>query len=220
MATTAALITKQQSLGKFTSGLQGGVHIIKINQAEEIAGKMLGQTLVTKQTDLQGKDDTKVYLREKIQESVLGILHNKVDQLKRMDPVILSSVMKFLDGYTASESDTIGLLAKRLPELFIDKIDMSARLFNSLKLESPSIRLIVQEATNSLAVAYKDAPITCMMGFYFQQLVTNMAAQSSSVSEMDVNLLKFHNTDMYPLNTEPARPSGLRLPSPSLHFFD
>ncbi|XP_024961967.1 proteasome adapter and scaffold protein ECM29 isoform X1 [Cynara cardunculus var. scolymus] len=100
--------------------------------------------------------------------------HAEIDQLKRMGPVILSGVLKSLDGYTASESDTIaretktfafqaiGLLAKRLPELFRDKIDMAARLFNALKLESPSIRLIVQEATNSLAVAYKDAPITVL----------------------------------------------------------
>lgn len=27
-----------RGLGKFTSGLQGGVHIVKIEQAEEIAG--------------------------------------------------------------------------------------------------------------------------------------------------------------------------------------
>ncbi|KAL4563423.1 hypothetical protein LXL04_027465 [Taraxacum kok-saghyz] len=49
----------------------------------------------------------------------------------------------------------IGLLAKRLPHLFRDKVDMVIRLFNALKVESPSIRLIVQEATNSLAVAYR-----------------------------------------------------------------
>ncbi|KAK9053492.1 hypothetical protein SSX86_030126 [Deinandra increscens subsp. villosa] len=100
--------------------------------------------------------------------------HAKIDQLKLMGPVILSGVLKSLDGYTGSESDSIaretktfafqavGLLAKRLPQLFRDKIDMAVRLFNALKLESPSIRLIVQEATNSLAVAYKDAPIAVL----------------------------------------------------------
>ncbi|KAJ9547853.1 hypothetical protein OSB04_020396 [Centaurea solstitialis] len=55
-----------RGLGKFTSGLQGGVHIVKIDQAEEIAGKMLGQTLVTKQTGPQGKVVSKVYLCEKV----------------------------------------------------------------------------------------------------------------------------------------------------------
>ncbi|KAF5778932.1 putative armadillo-like helical, proteasome component Ecm29 [Helianthus annuus] len=100
--------------------------------------------------------------------------HAKIDQLKLMGPVILSGVLKSLDGYTGSESDSIaretktfafqaiGLLAKRLPQLFRDKIDMAVRLFNALKVESPSIRLIVQEATNSLAIAYKDAPVTVL----------------------------------------------------------
>ncbi|CAH1431865.1 unnamed protein product [Lactuca virosa] len=55
-----------RGLGKFTNGLQGGVHIVKIDQAEEIAGKMLGQTLVTKQTGPQGKVVSKVYLCEKV----------------------------------------------------------------------------------------------------------------------------------------------------------
>ncbi|KAI3746225.1 hypothetical protein L6452_08649 [Arctium lappa] len=32
--------------------------------------------------------------------------------------------------------------------------------------------------------------------------------------------MNLHNTGMHPLNTQPARPSGLRLPSPSLRFFD
>ncbi|KAI3767891.1 hypothetical protein L2E82_18320 [Cichorium intybus] len=55
-----------RGLGKFTSGLQGGVHIVKIEQAEEIPGKMLGQTLVTKQTGPQGNVVSKVYLCEKV----------------------------------------------------------------------------------------------------------------------------------------------------------
>ncbi|KAI3518297.1 hypothetical protein L1887_06864 [Cichorium endivia] len=55
-----------RGLAKFTSGLQGGVHIVKIEQAEEIAGKILGQTLVTKQTCPQRKVVSKVYLCEKV----------------------------------------------------------------------------------------------------------------------------------------------------------
>ena len=38
---------------------------------------------------------------------------------------------------------------------FRDKVDMAARLFNALKSESQAMRLIVQEATNSLASAYE-----------------------------------------------------------------
>ncbi|RVW53796.1 Succinate--CoA ligase [ADP-forming] subunit beta, mitochondrial [Vitis vinifera] len=44
-----------RGLGTFKSGLKGGVHIVKTDQVEELAGKMLGQILVTKQTGPQGK---------------------------------------------------------------------------------------------------------------------------------------------------------------------
>lgn len=36
-----------------------------------------------------------------------------------------------------------------------EKIDMAVRLFDSMKLESQSIRFTIQEATNSLSAAYK-----------------------------------------------------------------
>ncbi|KAL5990502.1 hypothetical protein ACLOJK_011404 [Asimina triloba] len=44
-----------RGLGTFKNGLKGGVHIVKAEEAEDIAGKMLGQILVTKQTGPQGK---------------------------------------------------------------------------------------------------------------------------------------------------------------------
>ncbi|XP_055830001.1 succinate--CoA ligase [ADP-forming] subunit beta, mitochondrial [Solanum dulcamara] len=55
-----------RGLGTFKNGFQGGVHIIKADQAEEIASKMLGQILVTKQTGAQGKVVSKVYLCERM----------------------------------------------------------------------------------------------------------------------------------------------------------
>ncbi|RYR45699.1 hypothetical protein Ahy_A07g031502 isoform A [Arachis hypogaea] len=95
----------------------------------------------------------------------------KIDQLKLMGPVILSGIMKSLDNYSSSEADAsarevktyafqaIGLLAQRMPNLFREKIDMAAHLFHALKAESQSLRHVVQEATISLAAAYKGAPI-------------------------------------------------------------
>ncbi|KAG4981990.1 hypothetical protein JHK87_026739 [Glycine soja] len=55
-----------RGLGTFKSGLKGGVHIVRTDQVEDIAGKMLGQILVTKQTGPQGKIVSKVYLCEKL----------------------------------------------------------------------------------------------------------------------------------------------------------
>ncbi|XVF04907.1 hypothetical protein REPUB_Repub05bG0125300 [Reevesia pubescens] len=95
--------------------------------------------------------------------------HSKLDQLKLMGPLILNGILKLLDGYSNSESDSvardtkifsfqaIGLLAQRLPQLFRDKIDMATRLFDALKVQSQSLRFIIQEATNSLAAAYMGA---------------------------------------------------------------
>jgi len=39
-----------RGLGTFKNGFEGGVHIAKIYEVEDIAGKMLGQILVTRQT--------------------------------------------------------------------------------------------------------------------------------------------------------------------------
>ncbi|MBA0732785.1 hypothetical protein Gogos_016851 [Gossypium gossypioides] len=55
-----------RGLGTFQNGFKGGVHIVKADQVEDIAGKMLGQILVTKQTGPQGKVVSKVYLCEKL----------------------------------------------------------------------------------------------------------------------------------------------------------
>nr|GLL42728.1 succinate--CoA ligase [ADP-forming] subunit beta, mitochondrial isoform X2 [Ipomoea trifida] len=55
-----------RGLGTFKNGFKGGVHIVKADQAEDIAAKMLGQILVTKQTGAQGKIVSKVYLCEKL----------------------------------------------------------------------------------------------------------------------------------------------------------
>ena len=43
-----------RGLGKFASGLQGGVHICKASEVEALAKQMLNQTLVTKQTGPAG----------------------------------------------------------------------------------------------------------------------------------------------------------------------
>ncbi|KAE9606271.1 putative proteasome component Ecm29 [Lupinus albus] len=100
--------------------------------------------------------------------------HAKIEQLKLMGPVILSAIMKSLDNYSSSEADAsarevktyafqaIGLLAQRMPHLFREKIDMASRLFHALKAESQSLRFVVQEATISLAAAYKGAPLAVL----------------------------------------------------------
>lgn len=44
-----------RGLGTFKNGFEGGVHIAKIDEVEDIAWKMLGQILVTRHTRPGGK---------------------------------------------------------------------------------------------------------------------------------------------------------------------
>lgn len=55
-----------RGLGKFKSGLQGGVHIIKTEEVKDYAEKMIGQTLVTKQSGPAGKPVNTVLLAKKM----------------------------------------------------------------------------------------------------------------------------------------------------------
>tara|TARA_B110001452_G_C15170613_1_gene406896 strand:+ start:131 stop:1177 length:1047 start_codon:yes stop_codon:yes gene_type:complete len=66
-----------RGLGKFTNGLQGGVHVIKTSEIAEYAGKMLGGTLVTKQSGPEGKPVNTLLLAKKmnlVREMYLAIL--------------------------------------------------------------------------------------------------------------------------------------------------
>ena len=56
-----------RGLGTLKNGFQGGVHVIKTSQVEEYAGKMLGQTLVTKQSGPEGKPVDTLLLAKKMQ---------------------------------------------------------------------------------------------------------------------------------------------------------
>jgi succinyl-CoA synthetase beta subunit len=53
--------------GSFTNGFKGGVHVINTpEEAQEIAGQMLGQTLVTHQTGPEGKLVSKVLIAKSV----------------------------------------------------------------------------------------------------------------------------------------------------------
>ncbi|XP_027329154.1 proteasome adapter and scaffold protein ECM29 [Abrus precatorius] len=138
--------------------------------------------------------------------------HAKIDQLKLMGPVILSGIMKSLDNYQSSEADAsarevktyafqaIGLLAQRMPQLFREKIDMAARLFHALKTESQSLRFVVQEATISLAPAYKVAPLAVL-----QDLET-LLLKNSQVEESEVRFCAVRwATSLFDLQHCPSR---------------
>eukprot|EP00741_Cyanophora_paradoxa_P009895 tig00001718_g9585.t1 len=87
----AQVLAGGRGLGKFTNGFQGGVHICtEAKDAREIASKMLGQRLVTKQTGAEGRPCNKVYVTERVylrKESYFAILMDR----KHGGPVLVGS---------------------------------------------------------------------------------------------------------------------------------
>ncbi|CAB9527437.1 ligase [GDP-forming] subunit beta, mitochondrial [Seminavis robusta] len=72
-----------RGLGTFTSGLQGGVHIIPTSDVEDYASKMLGGTLVTKQSGPAGKPVNTVLLAKKMalaREMYFSIIMDRASQ--------------------------------------------------------------------------------------------------------------------------------------------
>ena len=63
----AQVLAGGRGLGTFTNGFHGGVHIVtRPGQARDLASKMLGQRLITKQTGSEGRRVDKVYVMERL----------------------------------------------------------------------------------------------------------------------------------------------------------
>lgn len=98
-----------RGLGTFKNGFEGGVHIVKIDEAEDIAAKMLGQILITRQTGPEGKPVNKVYICQKLSlanEMYFAITLDRVSA----GPVIISCSK----GGTSIED-----LAEKYPDMII-----------------------------------------------------------------------------------------------------
>ncbi|KAL2510922.1 ARM repeat superfamily protein [Abeliophyllum distichum] len=159
-----------------------------------------------------GIDTTSRLKQSGMEFTVWVFKHARMDQLKLMGPFILTGILKTLDNYSLSQSDAIaretktfsfqaiGLLAQRMPQLFRDKVDVAVRLFDALKFEAQHLRLIVQEATNSLAVAYKDAPSKVLKDLELLLLKNSQVEQS----EVRFCALRWA-TSLFDLNHCPSR---------------
>ena len=83
--------------GTFKNGFKGGVHVVKsVEEVEEVAGKMLNQVLVTKQTGETGKLVSKIMVAEAVdlkKECYFAILQDRA----RECPVIVASTEGGID---------------------------------------------------------------------------------------------------------------------------
>ncbi|KAE8226001.1 hypothetical protein CF319_g1346 [Tilletia indica] len=87
----AQVLAGGRGKGHFDSGLQGGVHLIKTaDEAKDLASKMIGNKLITKQTGAGGRICNSVMLAEArapAHEYYVAVLNDRVTQL----PVLVAS---------------------------------------------------------------------------------------------------------------------------------
>eukprot|EP01023_Acetabularia_acetabulum_P005329 TRINITY_DN12174_c0_g1_i1.p1 TRINITY_DN12174_c0_g1~~TRINITY_DN12174_c0_g1_i1.p1 ORF type:complete len:421 (-),score=99.56 TRINITY_DN12174_c0_g1_i1:171-1433(-) len=105
-----------RGLGTFTNGFKGGVHICSADSAMEVGSKMLGQTLVTKQSGAAGKPVNTLYVAKKMKlarEMYFAILLDRTTS----GPVMIGCS----EGGTSIED-----LAEKYPEKII-KIPVDIR---------------------------------------------------------------------------------------------
>ncbi len=110
-AKSDGIVIKAQSLtggrgkGHLTSGLQSGVHIVKSpEEIKDLASKMLGYNIVTKQTGAAGRLVSAVYVVEKAaadKEAYLSILLDRERKL----PIIVASAQGGMDIEGVAKKD-------------------------------------------------------------------------------------------------------------------
>lgn len=115
-----------RGLGTFTNGFQGGVHVIKTSQIKEYADKMLGQTLVTKQSGAAGKPVDTLLIAKKmnlVAEKYFAILLDRAT----MGPLIIACS----EGGTSIED-----LAEKFPDKIIKvPVDINTGITDAQALE-------------------------------------------------------------------------------------
>jgi len=105
----AQILAGGRGLGTFANGFQGGVHVIKKEQVKEYADKMLGGTLITKQSGPAGKPVNTLLLAKKmnlVAEKYFAIMLDR----STMGPLIIACS----EGGTSIED-----LAEEFPEKII-----------------------------------------------------------------------------------------------------
>ena len=115
-----------RGLGTFTGGLKGGVHVVSVQDAPGLAAKMLGGTLVTKQTGSKGKPVNTLYVAKKmklLKEMYFAILLDR----KTSGPVVIGCG----EGGTSIEE-----LAEKYPDKIIKMpIDIRTGMTNGQALK-------------------------------------------------------------------------------------
>merc|ERR1719321_1213416 len=138
-----------RGLGTFKSGLQGGVHICKVEEVKGLAKQMIGETLVTKQSGPEGKPVNCLYIAKKMQlqnEKYFAILLDRGSG----GPLVIACS----EGGTSIED-----LAEKYPDKIVKvPVDVAAGLTDAQAAEvvrALEVSGDQEDAKNQIAALYK-----------------------------------------------------------------
>ncbi len=134
--------------GTFKNGFKGGVHVVKsVEEVEEVAGKMLNQVLVTKQTGETGKLVSKIMVAEAVdlkKECYFAILQDRA----RECPVIVASTEGGMDIEEVAATRPAAIIREHIdPALGILPFQ-ALKIAVALGLTGPLLRQTTKLITN------------------------------------------------------------------------
>ena len=137
--------------GTFKNGFKGGVHLVKSpEEAQDLAGKMLGQTLVTKQTGPEGKEVSKVLVAEAVdiaRELYFAILVDRAS----CAPMIIASTEGGMDIEEVAEKTPGKIFRESIHPLLGLQAFQTRKLAQQLGLTGP----LASQATKLFSAMYR-----------------------------------------------------------------
>jgi len=126
--------------GTFANGFKGGVHVVKtVAEAREVAGKMLGQTLVTHQTGAAGRVVNQVLVAESAdiaREIYFAILLDRATEA----PLIVASTEGGVEIESVAEKSPDKIMREAVDPLAGLQAFQTRKLAKQLKFESGQIK--------------------------------------------------------------------------------
>lgn len=134
--------------GTFKNGFKGGVHVVKsVEEVEEVAGKMLNQVLVTKQTGETGKLVSKIMVAEAVdlkKECYFAILQDRA----RECPVIVASTEGGMDIEEVATTRPEAIIREHIDQALGILPFQALKIAVALGLTGPLLRQTTKLITN------------------------------------------------------------------------
>lgn len=134
--------------GTFKNGFKGGVHLVKtVDEVKDVASRMLGEVLVTKQTGETGKLVSKVMIAEAVDlkhEYYFAILQDRA----RKCPVIVASTKGGMNIEEVAETDPDAIVKEYIDPVFGLLPFQALKIACALNLRGALLRQATKFITN------------------------------------------------------------------------